>query len=226
MPSSPASPAPLAAVPPPSRGGGAAVAGASPAPSAVRTVLFLDHTAKWSGGEIALLRTLQEMDTTRIHPVIALGEDGPFADHLRESDIDVRIVPLSEKAREVRKGGLTPAALLGKASVGLDYVRYIKTIARLAHETGASLIHCNSLKADIYGAFAGKQAKIPVLWHVRDHIDPSYLPAPVVRVFKAWQLKCPPLSCATRKVRWTSCSRPAKPNGRNAAKRARSSTTA
>jgi glycosyltransferase involved in cell wall biosynthesis len=32
---------------------------------------------------------------------------------------------------------------------------------------------------------AGKIARIPVLWHVRDHIDPSYLPAPVVKIFRS-----------------------------------------
>lgn len=160
-------------------------------PLAVRTVLFLDHTAKWSGGEIALLRTLQEMDTSRLRPVVALGEDGPFADHLRDSQIDVRIVPLGLSAREVRKGSLTPSALLGKVGVAGDYVRYVVVISRLAREVGASLIHCNSLKADLYGAFAGRKAKIPVLWHVRDHIDPSYLPGPVVRVFQNLAARMP-----------------------------------
>lgn len=191
MPSSSPSPAPLTAIPPPPVGVGVTVAGASPSPARVRTVLFLDHTAKWSGGEIALLRTLQEMDTSRVRAVVALGEDGPFADRLRESDIEVRVLPLGEKAREVRKGSLTPGALLGKIGVLGDYTRYVKTIAQVARETGASLIHCNSLKADIYGAFAGKQARIPVLWHVRDHIDPSYLPAPVVRVFQTLAHRMP-----------------------------------
>ena len=184
--------APLADGPPvPPGGTGTHVAGGAGAPSSVRTVLFLDHTAKWSGGEIALLRTLQEMDTSRVRPVVVLGEDGPFATHLRESNIETRIAPLGESAREVRKGSLTPGALLGKVGVLGDYARYVTKIAQIARETGASLIHCNSLKADIYGAFAGKKANVPVLWHVRDHIDPSYLPGPVVKVFRALASKMP-----------------------------------
>ena len=149
-----------------------------------KTVLFLDHTAKWSGGEIALLRTLQEMEKTRIRPVVALGEDGPFAQHLRKSNIEVRIVPLSEASREVRKGSLTLGSIAGKAGVAADYVRYVGKIAALARDVNAGVIHCNSLKADLYGGFAGNRAKIPVVWHIRDTIDASYLPGPVVRVFQ------------------------------------------
>ena len=159
--------------------------------SQTRTVLFLDHTAKWSGGEVALLRTIQEINASRIRSVVALGEDGPFAHQLRQSNIDVRIVPLGEKSREVRKGSLTLDGMLDKGAVIADYVRYVGKIARLAREVGADIIHCNSLKADLYGAFAGKRAKVPVIWHVRDHIDPSYLPGPIVRVFRGLAARMP-----------------------------------
>ncbi|MDX1933055.1 MAG: glycosyltransferase family 4 protein [Capsulimonadales bacterium] len=148
------------------------------------TVLFLDHTAKWSGGEIALLRTLEALDRDRYRAVVALAADGPFADRLREIGIETHILPLSEEMREVRKGSLGGGGLAGKFRAAVTFAGYANRIARFARSIGADLLHCNSLKADIYGALAGRIARIPVLWHVRDHIDPSYLPAPVVRVFR------------------------------------------
>ena len=52
-------------------------------------VVFIDHVARLSGGEIALLRVLPTLaryvDVTAI-----LGEDGPFADRLRDEGIPGR----------------------------------------------------------------------------------------------------------------------------------------
>lgn len=154
-------------------------------------VLYLDHTAKWSGGEIALLRTLEAVNRSRITPVVLLGEDGPFADKLREVGIETHVLPLAESSREVRKDSLGGGGLAGKTRAGLSFAGYAVRVAQFARKRGAALLHCNSLKADIYGAVAGKLARIPVLWHVRDHIDPSYLPARAVHLFRQFARKLP-----------------------------------
>ena len=155
------------------------------APHFRRTVLYLDHTAKWSGGEIALLRTLEALDRTRVNPVVLLADKGPFADKLHDAGIEVHVIPLSEELRETRKDTLRGAGLVGKAfGAGSQMWSYARQVAAFARQRGAVIIHCNSLKSDIYGALAGKMARLPVLWHVRDHIDPSYLPAPAVAGFR------------------------------------------
>jgi hypothetical protein len=150
-----------------------------------RTVIFLDHTAKWSGGEIALLRTLEALDRARVTPVVVLAEEGPFAERLREGQIETHILPLSGQAREVRKDTLGGGALVRHAGAGMAFIRYAFTIARFAKRRHAFALHCNSLKSDLYGGLAGRIAGIPVVWHVRDHVDPSYLPGPAVRVLRA-----------------------------------------
>ena len=150
------------------------------------TVVYLDHTAKWSGGEIALLRTVTALDRARVEPVVVLAAEGPFADRLREAHIETHILPLSERVREVRKetlGGV--GALVRQASGAIALWSYAGKVAQFARGRGAKILHCNSLKSDIYGAVAGRMARIPVLWHVRDHIDPGYLPGPAVKLFRA-----------------------------------------
>jgi hypothetical protein len=82
------------------------------------TVVYLDHTAKWSGGEIALLRTLEAIDRERVHPIVALAADGPFAEHLRTAGIETHIIPLSEEMREVRKGSLGGGGMGSKIKAG------------------------------------------------------------------------------------------------------------
>src|SRR5205085_1347957 len=45
----------------------------------------------------------------------------------------------------------------------------------------ADLVHTNTLKAAVYGGLAGRLARVPVVWHVRDRIAPDYLPGAAVR---------------------------------------------
>jgi glycosyltransferase involved in cell wall biosynthesis len=93
-------------------------------------------------------------------------------------------LPLSDDLREVRRASLGGAALFGKLGAAAAFAGYATRVARFARKRGATLLHCNSLKADIYGALAGRMARLPVVWHVRDHIDPSYLPGPAVKSFR------------------------------------------
>ena len=66
-----------------------------------------------------------------------------------------------------------------------DLLRYSIQIARFARKRGVDLIHTNSLKSDIYGGLAGRLARIPVIWHIRDHINAKYLPKRAAICF-AW----------------------------------------
>jgi glycosyltransferase involved in cell wall biosynthesis len=154
-------------------------------------VVYLDHTAKWSGGEIALLRTLEALDRSHVTPVVLLAEDGPFAERVRALGIETEILAISEKAREVRKDSLGASALLRHAGSALAFLSYAGKVGAFAKRCGASVLHCNSLKADIYGAIAGKRVGIPVVWHIRDHIDPSYLPGPAVKVLRSMAKSVP-----------------------------------
>src|SRR5262249_39232243 len=46
------------------------------------------------------------------------------------------------------------------------------------------IIHTNSLKSDVIGGIAGRMARVPVIWHVRDRIAEDYLPKPAVKMFR------------------------------------------
>jgi glycosyltransferase involved in cell wall biosynthesis len=45
-------------------------------------------------------------------------------------------------------------------------------------------VHTNSLKSSLYGGIAGRLARVPVVWHIRDRIADDYLPSPAVRLVK------------------------------------------
>jgi glycosyltransferase involved in cell wall biosynthesis len=141
-------------------------------------VLYLDHTAKLSGGELALARLLGALDRTRVEPIVVLAEEGPLRELLVQQSIDTRVFPLSESVRNVRKDSLSLRGLIGQVRSLGSLWRYARRISAFARETRAELIYTNSLKSDIYGALAARLAGVPLIWHIRDRIEEGYLPRP------------------------------------------------
>lgn len=144
-------------------------------------VVYLDHIARLSGGEIALLRLLPHLQRVDAH--VILGEEGPLAERLQEAGISVEVLPIAPSARDLRKdtlsrGGASPA-------VALQTLVYIARLALRLRRLRPDIVHTNSLKAGVYGALAAKSTGVPVVWHVRDRIAEDYIPKPAVRIVRA-----------------------------------------
>lgn len=137
-------------------------------------IAYLDHTARWSGGEVALYNLLTHM-TPEVTPLVILAEDGPLAERLRSHGIDVRILPLDEEVRSRNRNAVS----LGAVSAAYRMLRYGRSLIQLLKAEGVSGVHTNSLKSAFYGAVAAKGAGVPLIWHIRDHIGSPYL-KPVV----------------------------------------------
>ncbi|HVS84787.1 MAG TPA: glycosyltransferase [Gaiellaceae bacterium] len=139
-----------------------------------RRVVFLDHTAKLSGGELALARTLPALD---VDAHVVLGEEGPLAALLRRNGIATEVLPFAAASRS-RHELRSP----------LDAVRTLVYAVRLARRLRAlrpDAVHANSLKSGLYGGIAARLAGVPFVWHVRDRISADYLPRPAVALVRA-----------------------------------------
>ena len=148
-----------------------------------KVILFLDHTARMGGGEIALLRLVTALDRSRFTPVVALGAEGPLSAALAEAGIETHVLPMTKRILDMRKESirlralLRPWAIFPLVSIVGDLVRFIK-------KRRVDVLHANSLKADVIGGIAARYCGIPVVWHLRDRIAPDYLPAPAVNAFR------------------------------------------
>ncbi len=143
-------------------------------------VVFLDHVARLSGGEIALLRLLPRLRGVNAHVILA--EDGPFANRLQQAGISVEVLALDAAARELRKDsvGLGAAGLAGAPGT----LAYVARLAWRLRALRPDVVHTNSLKAGVYGTLAARAAGVPAIWHVRDRISEDYLPASAARVLR------------------------------------------
>lgn len=148
-----------------------------------KTILFLDHTARMGGGEIALLRLATALDPHRFTPVAVLGSDGPLRHVLTQAGIETHVIALDTAVRETRKETLGWRTLLRPRAL-LSLAIHVGKLVRFLRKRRIDAVHTNSLKADILGALAARCAGIPVVWHVRDRIADDYLPAPAARAFR------------------------------------------
>jgi glycosyltransferase involved in cell wall biosynthesis len=143
-------------------------------------VVYLDHVAKLSGGEIALLRLLPHLD--RVEPHVILAEDGPLVGRLHMEGVSTEVMEMPDSGRGLRKdrvraGKLPTAAVRSTAA-------YVLALAARLRRLSPDLVHTNSMKAGVYGSLAARLAGIPMIWHVRDHIDDSYLPPHAVGLIR------------------------------------------
>src|SRR5665647_98188 len=139
-------------------------------------VVYLDHSAMMSGGELALVRLLPALGGVKPHVILA--EEGPLAERLRTAAISVEVLRMASVARALRRDRIRAGRLpLGSVVVAAAYV--IQLTWRL-RRLRPDLVHTNSLKAAIYGGLAARLAGVPVVWHVHDRIAEEYLPSVAV----------------------------------------------
>lgn len=140
-------------------------------------VVFVDHVARLSGGEIALLHLTSALRGF-VEPHVILGAHGPLVERLQAHDVPVEVLPLGPRVPDLPRARVSPMRITPRlaASTIADVWRLRRRLRQLAPD----IVHTNSLKAAIYGGLAGRLAGIPVVWHIRDRITEDYLPRPAV----------------------------------------------
>lgn len=145
-------------------------------------VLFLDHTAELSGGEIALVEIVRHIDRTRIEPIVVLGSDGPLVERLKPY-AQVHIIPMAASVAQARKDALGFRSLLQLSAIRAA-LHFLMRLRRFIDEQAIDVLHTNSLKASVIGGIAGRLQSRKVIWHIRDRIADDYLPHKIVRLMR------------------------------------------
>src|SRR5690242_10786630 len=144
-------------------------------------VVFLGHVARYSGAEIEMLRFIEA--APQVESTVLLAEDGPLIAGLEAAGARVEVVPLPERARGLKRTDVRAGGAQAKAA--LDIARYIATLRGRLRQLRPDIISAISLKAGAYGVLAGRLSRIPVVWHLHDQIDPSYIARQAVLPMRA-----------------------------------------
>ena len=158
------------------------------APERKLRVMFVDHVARLSGGEIAMLRVLPALSRS-VDVGVVCGEEGHLVAKLAEAGISATVLPLAPRLRDLRKDTVSPPSLAVTSLASLP--RYVALLARMIRRSQVDIVHTNSLKAALYGGAAGRIAGVPVVWHIRDRIATDYLPGSAVALVRGSSLVLP-----------------------------------
>lgn len=149
-------------------------------------VRFVDHTARPSGGEIAMVRTVEALvrapGVMGADVAVTLFEPGPIAAMLRAVGASVEVSTMGRAARDLPRSrvgpGRVPLRALGEAGV------QVGRLARSLRRDRPDIVHANSLKSGMIAGVACRVTGVPMIWHVRDRIAPDYLPVAAVRMLR------------------------------------------
>jgi glycosyltransferase involved in cell wall biosynthesis len=151
-------------------------------------VVILDHCARLSGGELALLDLLPALqEEVEFH--VILGEDGPMAVRLARLGVSVEVLAMPETARGLPRDRVRPGRLPFRSAA--YSASHTFGLSQRLRRLRPDLVHANSLKACLYGGAAARLAGIPVIWHIHDRIAEDYLPAPAVRLIRTLARRLP-----------------------------------
>jgi glycosyltransferase involved in cell wall biosynthesis len=156
------------------------------APPARTRVVFVDHCARMSGGEIALLRMLRTLDGVDAH--VVSFEDGPLLTALGAAGVTSEIVELPDRTRDLAR--TTVGARLPWHAL-LDSARQVIRLARRFRTLHPDVVHTNSLKAALLAGVAARIARVPCVWHVRDLVEIESHPQPAVALVRALARRIP-----------------------------------
>ncbi|WP_414447910.1 glycosyltransferase family 4 protein [Burkholderia sp. 22PA0099] len=121
--------------------------------------LVLDQSGVLGGAELSLFEFVTHWRGTAS---VLLFDEGPFRDALDEAGVDVSVMKSRGMDRVKKKGGASLRAVGGLLSLVREVVRRARDV---------DVIYANTQRAMVVGALAGRIARKPVVWHLRDIVS-------------------------------------------------------
>lgn len=126
-------------------------------------ILFIDQTAKLSGGELALLDIITPY---RDQSKVILFEDGPLKGEIEKREISVSVIKSSSALKNIRRGSRIPLSGI------ISLLMLAKKIAQEAKNY--DFIFANSQKAGLISVLAGQLAHKSVVWYLHDIVTKEH----------------------------------------------------
>lgn len=157
-----------------------------------KKIAFIEETAEMGGTEFNLLYFFQNIDISKIEPIVICPREGKMTAQMREIGVQVKIIKMpkfiSTGFRVGDKIILNPFAYIINILIFLPVIFRLKLFFKTEN---TNLVHTNCLIAHIYGGLAGRMAGIPVVWHTQDIISPDLAFGMVRKMFILLAKKIP-----------------------------------
>ncbi|WGS48139.1 glycosyltransferase family 4 protein [Paraburkholderia sp. D15] len=137
-------------------------------------ILAVDQSGVLGGAELSLLEIVKAW-RTKIE--VVLFDDGPFRTALARTGARVEVLEAGALRNVRKQGGSMPKGAALKGVIGL-----VRATAKRAR--AADVIYANTQRAMVIGALAGKLARRPVVWHLRDIVSAEHFGGKQLAIIK------------------------------------------
>ena len=130
-------------------------------------VLFVNPGRHLGGAEQSLLLLLEALKEHAVLSTVVMFADGPFAARLVSLNIPVVFLNVAAGVRRATRYQ-SARNMAGTAWLGARSIPGVARLAAMIRRGMPDVVHTNGLKAHILGGIAGRLARRPVVWHLRD----------------------------------------------------------
>lgn len=114
-------------------------------------ILYIEGSGDLKGGgQISLLKLLENLDRDRFEPVVIVPFKGNLTSQIESLGIKIVVTPMDSPKKK-------PFA----------FHFFIGKLRKVIFEQKIDIVHANTSRSVFYGGLAAKPLKIPVIWHVR-----------------------------------------------------------
>lgn len=126
----------------------------------MKKILYLHAGAEMYGADKILLELVQNVDKQEYSPLVILPEDGVLVDEMKNSDIDVEVMPYPIVRRKY-------FSARGIFQYIFGYLRWSRKLARIVRERNIDIIHINTT-AVWEGVWLKIFTRSKIVWHVHE----------------------------------------------------------
>ena len=114
-------------------------------------VLYIEGSGDIAGGgQISLIKLLENIDRTLIAPMLICPFSGDLVSHVEKLGIPVKVLNMDSPKKKPIK-----------------FFSSVHKLRKLMRSMKVDLVHANTSRSTLYGGLAAKPLELPVIWHVR-----------------------------------------------------------
>ncbi len=154
-------------------------------------IQYLSSSGELGGAEVCLLDMMASLQREQPGWSLALiaAQDGPLLQRAAGMGVAIKVLPfppsLSRLGDSKPSTGRMARAVLGAKLAAGTYVAagYSRKLRRCINEFAPDVLHSNSLKMNLLGAWA-KRPRLPIIWHLHDYLSSRPFMSKAMRFYR------------------------------------------
>jgi glycosyltransferase involved in cell wall biosynthesis len=138
-------------------------------------ICFYSVATHLGGGERSMLDLILGLAAAgEFLPIVLVPQpEGPLVEVLKKNKIDYAVLPMPRLFLRVSRERKFASAFYALGAIPA-LLLYLLLVRQMVRRIAPRLIHTNGIKCHLLGALVGNSLGLPVVWHIRDIIQPGF----------------------------------------------------